>query len=105
MAACAGSKIPSRSRAWSPSLARVYEADAPAPWRYEEMPETFVRGLLKGIVGFELSVARLEGKYKLNQNRSREDRAGVIAGLEATGRAGDAELAALMRRREGETTG
>lgn len=85
-------------------LSRVYEADAPAPWRYEEMPETFVNGLLKGIVGFELSVTRLEGKYKLSQNRSREDRASVIAWLEATGRAGDAELAALMRRREGETT-
>jgi transcriptional regulator len=82
-------------------LTRIYEAGAEKPWRYEDMPETFVRGMLNGIVGFELTITRLEGKYKLSQNRSLEDRAGVVEGLERSGRPGDASLAALMRRREG----
>jgi transcriptional regulator len=81
-------------------LARVYEAGTEAPWRYEDMPEAFVRGMLKGIVGFELTITRLEGKYKLSQNRSIDDRAGVVEALERTGRPGDADLAALMRRRD-----
>lgn len=82
-------------------LARVYEAGADRPWRYEDTPGDFARGMLKGIIGFELTVTRLEGKYKLSQNRSLEDRAGVVEALERSGRPGDAELAALMRRREG----
>lgn len=81
-------------------LSRIYEAGAESPWRFEDTPETFARGMLKGIVGFELAIARVEGKYKLSQNRSVEDRAGVVEALEQSGRSGDAELAALMRRRE-----
>ena len=48
--------------------------------------------MLKGIVGFALPIARLEGKWKMSQNRPAEDRAGVIAGLES--RAGQEEVAA-----------
>ena len=81
------------------ALSNVYEAGVKRPWRAEDMPEAFIKGMLKAIVGFELTITRLEGKYKLSQNRAPEDRAGVVEGLEATGRAGDAELAALMRRR------
>jgi transcriptional regulator len=81
------------------ALSNVYEADVERPWRPEDMPPAFIAGMLKAIVGFELTITRLEGKYKLSQNRAPEDRTGVVAGLEATERAGDAELAALMRRR------
>jgi transcriptional regulator len=65
------------------------------------MPERYLAGMLRGIVGFELAITRLEGKFKMSQNRSAEDRAGVIAALEGSGRAGDAEVAAIMREREG----
>jgi transcriptional regulator len=81
------------------ALAETYEAGAGKPWRYEDMPQAFVEGMLKGIVGFELAITRLEGKWKLSQNRSLDDRAGVVEGLEGTGRRGDAELAAVMRQR------
>ena len=42
--------------------------------------------MLKGIVGFALPLTRLEGKWKMSQNRPAEDRAGVVAGLTAEGR-------------------
>jgi len=49
--------------------------------------------MLKGITGFTLPIARLEGKWKLSQNRPADDRAGVVAGLDAEGRG---DLAALV---------
>ena len=49
---------------------------------------------------FEMPVTRFEAKAKLSQNKSEADRAGVIAGLEATGRAADRDLAQFMRDRE-----
>jgi transcriptional regulator len=82
------------------SLAEIYEAGAEKPWRFGDMPESFVQGMLKGIVGFELEITRLEGKYKLSQNRSLKDRAGVVEALEASGRPDEAAVAALMRERE-----
>jgi len=52
--------------------------------------------LRRAIVGFEIPIARLEGKWKLGQNRAREDRLGAIAGLRATGRTDDATIANWM---------
>ena len=52
---------------------------------------TFVDQQLKAIVGLEIAVERVEGKVKLSQNRSEDDRAGVVAGLRATGHSRDAE--------------
>lgn len=51
------------------------------PWQYD-LPEKFKAELMKAIVGFEIAVSLLEGKFKMSQNRSTEDRAGVLAGLE-----------------------
>jgi transcriptional regulator len=55
------------------------------PWAVTDAPARFIEGQLKGIVGFSLPIARLQGKWKMSQNRPPEDRAGVIAGLEAEG--------------------
>jgi transcriptional regulator len=54
--------------------------------------------MLRGIVGVSFEIARLEGKCKMNQNRTATDRAGVISGLRARGAAGDIELAELAER-------
>ena len=54
--------------------------------------------LRRAIVGFEIPIARLEGKWKLGQNRAREDRLGAIAGLRTTGGGDDAIIADLMTR-------
>jgi transcriptional regulator len=53
---------------------------------------------LRGIVGLRLQITRLEGKRKMSQNRSSEDRAGVAAGLAASHRPEDQEAARLVAR-------
>ncbi|QSQ21108.1 FMN-binding negative transcriptional regulator [Pyxidicoccus parkwayensis] len=80
--------------------AALYEAGNPQPWSPEQADD-YVRRLMAGIVAFEVRVSRLEGKFKLSQNKGEADRQGVIAGLERSPLHGDRELAALMRSREG----
>ena len=70
------------------------------PWRLERLSESARRGLVRGIVAFEIELLRLEGKQKLNQNRSAADRAGVIAALEAQGDAESLAMARAMSERE-----
>ena len=70
------------------------------PGAWSQLSESARRGLVRGIVAFEIELARLEGKQKLNQNRSAEDRAGVIAALEAQGDAEALAMAQAMRQRE-----
>lgn len=74
-------------------LAAKYEAGRESPWRMGDLPAAYVHGMLAQIVGFEMTVERLEGKFKLSQNRPAEIER-VIAGLD---RDGERELAALMR--------
>jgi transcriptional regulator len=66
------------------------------PWAVTDAPERFVAGQLKGIVGFALPIARLQGKWKMSQNRPAEDREGVVAGLTAEG---EATVAAIVSSR------
>ena len=65
------------------------------PWAVTDAPAEFTQSMLKGIVGFSLPIARLEGKWKMSQNRPAEDRAGVVTGLNAEGRE---DVAALVPR-------
>jgi transcriptional regulator len=69
-------------------------------WRMEDQPADYMAGMLRGIVGFEISVTRLEGKFKLSQNRPAADRPRIIAALEAGGDAEAGGVARLMRQRE-----
>jgi hypothetical protein len=64
------------------------------------LPEPYVQAMLKGIVGVELAVARLEGKFKLSQNRPAGDRPRIISALDARGDPESAAAVALMRERE-----
>ncbi len=79
-------------------LTRRHEAPRQAPWAVSDAPPDYVRANLRAIVGFELPIAKLEGKWKMSQNRSAEDRAGVADGLEREGGASAAAVAALVRR-------
>jgi transcriptional regulator len=63
------------------NLTNRHEAQFPAPWKVTDAPAAYIDSQLKAIVGFELEIVRLEGKQKFNQNRSVEDRMGVIKGL------------------------
>jgi transcriptional regulator len=79
------------------TLTDRHEAGRSDPWRVTDAPEDFVRTQLRGIVGFEVEIERLEGKRKLSQNRTAEDRAGVAAGLGLSDDARDHAVAAAMR--------
>jgi transcriptional regulator len=81
-------------------LSERHEAREPTPWRMEDLPEPYVQAMLNGIVGVELAVARLEGKFKLSQNRPAGDRPRIISALDARGDSESAAVAALMRNRE-----
>ncbi|MGE0723062.1 MAG: FMN-binding negative transcriptional regulator [Alphaproteobacteria bacterium] len=74
---------PQAVRAIVERLTAIHEATLPAPWQVSDAPEEFVRAQLRGIVGVRIAIEAIEGKRKLSQNRAREDRAGVVAGLAA----------------------
>jgi len=59
------------------------EAAHPEPWAVSDAPPAFVAAQLKGIVGIEIEIARIEGKWKVSQNRPDADRRGVAEGLRA----------------------
>ena len=61
-----------------------------------DAPDDFVQRQLRAIVGIEIPVARLEGKWKVSQNRNAADRAGVAKGLSASASADDRSVAALV---------
>jgi transcriptional regulator len=75
-------------------LSHTYEDGREAPWRMQSLPADYTATMLGAIVGFEVAVDRLEGKFKLSQNRRANDIEGVAAALE---REGQGALAALMR--------
>lgn len=77
-------------------IVQRYETGAGA-WRLDDLPPDFRDGLTASIVAFEMPVERLEAKFKLGQNRSAEDRAGTIAGLQRTPSPEAAALAAFMK--------
>ncbi len=83
---------PERLRDVVTRLTERQEAGRVQPWAVTDAPADFIDGMLKGIVGFAMPIARLEGKWKMSQNRPAEDRAGVISGLEAEQRPEVADL-------------
>jgi transcriptional regulator len=88
---------PARFAAMLRELIEFYESPRADRWP-GEMPDEFRDRLMAGIVGIEIGVTRIEGKFKLSQNRSDADRAGVIAALSASADQTDREVAKLMRR-------
>lgn len=76
-----------------------HEADRPRPWAVTDAPEPFVAGQLKGIVGVEVEIAAIEGKWKASQNRPEADRAGVVEGLVAMGDGASLAMADLVAHR------
>ena len=62
-------------------LTQHQEQPRSAPWEVGDAPEPFIAAQLKGIVGLEVEIRRLEGKWKVSQNRPERDRRGVLAGF------------------------
>jgi transcriptional regulator len=69
-----------------------------APWAVGDAPAEFVAMQMRAIVGVEIPISRIEGKWKMSQNRPEADRRGVIEGFRAMGEAGE-EIAALVAER------
>ncbi|GIW26345.1 FMN-binding negative transcriptional regulator [Meiothermus sp.] len=67
-------------------------------WKMEELPESYLLGMMKGIVAFQIELTRLEGKFKLSQNRSRADQERVVAALQQSPSPGDQAVAAQMQK-------
>ena len=77
-------------------LVGQYESGRERPWTMD-LPADYLAKMVRAVVGFEVPLARVEGKFKLSQNRPAEDRAGVIAALSAGG-AEERALAEFMAR-------
>jgi transcriptional regulator len=89
---------PARLDAMVRALVHQYEDGRDQPWSSESLPANYMTGMLRGIVGIEIEIARLEGKLKLSQNRNAADRRAVIAALNASPSAEDRALGAYMAR-------
>ena len=80
-------------------LTRQHESGRPTPWHVSDAPADYIEQQLKAIVGVELEINRLEGKWKMSQNRSAADIDGVIHGLGESEAARDQTVAAIVRER------
>jgi transcriptional regulator len=83
----------SRLLAHLAQLTDAHETGRPDPWHVGDAPADFIRHMSQQIVGIEIPIARIVGKWKVSQNRSPEDRRGVVAGLTQNGDARSAEMA------------
>ena len=79
------------------TLVHTYEAGFEKPWVFETLPDAYVQKMMQGIVGFEILITRLEGKFKLNQNRPISDQARVATTLSEHQDDLSAGVAALMK--------
>lgn len=96
---------PSRLAAHLHDLTAANEHHRPAPWAVTDAPATFVTRLSRAIVGLRLRVDRLEGSWKMLQNRTEADRLGAIDGLSASARPADHAVADVIRELPGRPAG
>lgn len=89
---------PARLDAMVRQLVEQYESGRANRWTMDDLPADYMKGMLRGIVGVEIEIARLEGKLKLSQNRNAADRKAVIAALNDAASAEDRALGAYMAR-------
>ena len=78
-------------------LTQSHEAARERPWQVTDAPADYIDSMLKAIVGIEIPISRLEGKWKLSQNRLPQDREGVINALSEQRAQGDPGSAAMLR--------
>lgn len=80
-------------------LTAIHESGLPQPWAVSDAPADFVDGLLKAIIGIEIPIGSIVGKWKVSQNRGTADAEGVVAGLAARATAAGDAMAALVAER------
>jgi transcriptional regulator len=78
-------------------LTAAHEASFAEPWKVSDAPADYIQARLRSIVGIELVITRLLGKWKMSQNQPEANRTGVIRGLQQLGTASASEVADLVR--------
>jgi transcriptional regulator len=81
-------------------LTHAHEAGFAVPWQVEDAPADYIASMAKGIVGLEIAIERLEGKWKVSQNRSERDRGGVARGLAELNTTESLAMTALVEERD-----
>jgi transcriptional regulator len=81
-------------------LTSLHEESFRMPWKVTDAPAEYISSLRKGIVGLQMDIERIEGKWKLSQNRSERDRVGVAEGLGELNTAESLAMKALVERRD-----
>jgi transcriptional regulator len=81
------------------ALTSAQESRRSEPWNVTDAPEAFIEGQMKAIIGIEIPILTIEGKWKVSQNRSAADRQGVYEGLQAEG--GNEDMAKLVAQKLG----
>jgi transcriptional regulator len=82
-------------------LTAGHEQERDAPWAVSDAPDDYIRSQIKGIVGVEIDILHIEGKWKVSQNRPQADRDGVTAGLIENSRSPDAAIMADLVKQFG----
>lgn len=81
------------------TLTDTHEASRPEPWSVSDAPADFIATIARGIVGIEMKIERLEGKWKVSQNQTEQTRASVAQGLEALGAQDALAMSELVKGR------
>ncbi len=79
------------------ALTNGQEARREKPWAVDDAPPDFIALQRRAIVGIEIEIAEIHGKWKTSQNRNAADRAGVVAGLEELGDEEARDMAAIVK--------
>lgn len=80
-------------------MGHVGTGDRPGPWKVSDAPDRYVELLQKNIIGIEIRIDRLEGKFKMSQELPEGDREGVIQGFQALGTEVGCQVSALVKER------
>jgi len=79
-------------------LTAQQERSEAKPWAPSDAPASYIEVMLRGIVGFRFAITRLEGKWKMSQNRETQDQVGVVNGLERRADGDDLDIADVISR-------
>lgn len=77
-----------------------HEGGFAQPWQITDAPADYIEAMLGAVIGIEINITRLTGKFKLSQNQPERNRAGVVAGLRSQGTPSALEMAAFMESRK-----
>jgi len=79
-------------------LVSRHEAGSAVPWSISDAPPEFIERMIASVVGFEITVSRVEGKWKTSQNQPAANRAGAVQGLRQRGGADALQMADLIEK-------